>query len=63
LVQYINTGIAATREVYLNPGDTWHNPPLVPHRITCLSEGRIIEVSTPDSDEDNYRVSPGDSQR
>lgn len=63
LVQYINTGIAATRDVYLNPGDTWYNPPLVPHRITCLSEGRIIEVSTPDSDEDNYRVSPGDSQR
>ena len=63
LVEYINTGIAATRDLYLNPGDTWHNPPLVPHRITCLSAGRIIEVSTPDSDEDNYRVSPGDSQR
>jgi len=63
LVQYINTGIAATRDVYLNPGDTWHNPPLLPHRITCLSAGRIIEVSTADSDEDNYRISVGDSQR
>jgi len=28
----------------------------------CQEEGTIIEVSTPDSVEDNYRVAPGDSQ-
>ena len=27
-----------------------------------IEEGTIIEVSTPDSVEDNYRVLPGDSQ-
>jgi len=47
----------------LSEGNTWHNPPLLPHRLTCLEEGVIIEVSTPDSVEDNYRVMPGDSQK
>jgi hypothetical protein len=35
----------------------------VPHRLTCLEQGTIIEVSTADSVEDNYRVLPGDSQK
>jgi hypothetical protein len=35
----------------------------LPHQLHCLEEGTIIEVSTPDSVEDNYRVRPGDSQR
>jgi len=39
-----------------------HNDPLVPHRVTCLEAGTILEISTPDSVEDNYRVMPGDSQ-
>jgi hypothetical protein len=42
---------------------TWNNPPLVPHQIECVEEGTIIEVSTPDSVEDNYRVEKGDSQK
>jgi len=44
-------------------GDTWHNPPLLPHQLICVEEGTIIEVSTPDSVEDNYRVGKGDSQK
>jgi mannose-6-phosphate isomerase-like protein (cupin superfamily) len=43
-------------------GDVHQNPPLVPHRLICIEAGTIIEVSTPDSVEDNYRVEPGDSQ-
>jgi hypothetical protein len=35
----------------------------MPHQLICIEEGTIIEVSTPDSVEDNYRVLPGDSQR
>jgi hypothetical protein len=42
---------------------TWHNPPLLPHQVICLEEGMLIEVSTPDSVEDNYRVAKGDSQK
>ena len=50
-----------TRELFA--GDTWRNRPLVPHQLICFEEGDIIEVSTPDSVEDNHRVLPGDSQK
>jgi mannose-6-phosphate isomerase len=62
-VIYIDTVDASTYEKDLEQGDTWHNEPLVPHQIICEEEGTIIEVSTPDSVEDNYRVGKGDSQR
>lgn len=59
----INTADATQTEYELGVGDTWHNPPLLPHQIICLEAGTVIEVSTPDSVEDNYRVLPGDSQK
>lgn len=62
IVKTIDTQDASTSETILNLGDTWHNPPMLPHQLICLEEGTIIEVSTPDSVEDNYRVFPGDSQ-
>ena len=63
IVRCINTKTAEVSESILNPGETWHNNPLVPHQIICIEEGTIIEVSTPDSVEDNYRVAKGDSQK
>ncbi len=62
-VYYIDTVDASTHHAELNPGDTWHNKPLLPHQLVCVEEGAIIEVSTPDSVEDNYRVAKGDSQQ
>lgn len=62
-VHWIDTRTAQKHSVRLIPGDTWRNEPMVPHQIECLEEGTIIEVSTPDSVEDNYRVMPGDSQK
>ena len=62
-VHYIDTATAKPQTATLNEGDTWHNPPLLPHQLICLEEGIIVEVSTPDSVEDNYRILPGDSQR
>ena len=62
LVYYIDTKNATMYSKELKPGDTWHNNPLVPHQLVCGEQGTIIEVSTPDSVEDNYRVIPGDSQ-
>lgn len=62
IVEYIDTKDASIHTVELHQGDTWHNDPLLPHRLICISEGDILEVSTPDSVEDNYRVLPGDSQ-
>jgi len=63
ILRTIDTNDATFLEVPLNPGDVWRNPPLSPHQLTCLEAGTIIEVSTPDSIEDNYRVMAGDSQR
>lgn len=63
VVRSIDTKDARIYECELYEGDTWHNPPLVPHQLICLEAGTIIEVSTPDSVEDNYRILPGDSQR
>lgn len=62
-VEWIDTATASINSEELNVGDVWHNEPLLPHRLICLEEGTIIEVSTPDSVEDNYRVLPGDSQK
>lgn len=59
----IDTATAQRQTHTLTPGSTWHNPALLPHQLICKSAGTIIEVSTPDSVEDNYRVEPGDSQR
>jgi quercetin dioxygenase-like cupin family protein len=62
LVEYIDTTNASIITKELDQNDSWHNNPLLPHRLICLEDGIIIEVSTPDSIEDNYRVIPGDSQ-
>ena len=59
----IDTKTATEYEKELGPGDVWHNAPLLPHQVICLEAGTIIEVSTPDSVEDNYRVRKGDSQQ
>ena len=61
-VKYIQTKDASMHNLILNEGDIWRNEPLEPHQVICIEEGTIIEVSTPDSVEDNYRVAPGDSQ-
>lgn len=63
IVFWINTKDASTDSLVLNVGDVWHNDRLVPHQLYCEEEGTILEVSTPDSVEDNYRVIPGDSQK
>lgn len=62
-VRYINTKDASQESRIINKGDVWHNPPLFPHQVICIEEGALIEVSTPDSVEDNYRVMKGDSQK
>lgn len=62
IIRTINTDNAKMNEYTLNEGDIWRNFPLEPHQLECLEEGTIIEVSTPDSIEDNYRVLAGDSQ-
>lgn len=62
MVKFIETNDASLHDVILKEGEVWRNRPLQPHQVVCLEEGTIIEVSTPDSVEDNYRVMKGDSQ-
>ena len=62
-IEVIDTHNADVHKKIIGVGSVHHNDPLVPHRITCLEEGTIIEVSTPDSIADNYRVGKGDSQK
>ena len=61
-VVFIETNDASVHDTVLKPGAVWRNRPLQPHQVICLEAGTIIEVSTPDSVEDNYRVGRGDSQ-
>jgi quercetin dioxygenase-like cupin family protein len=63
IVKVIDTSNADVNEHELNVGDVWHNKPLSPHQLICIEAGTIIEVSMPDSVEDNYRVAKGDSQQ
>ena len=63
IVRWIDTKDAKHYEKVLNEGDVWHNPPLQPHQLEALlPNSMIVEVSTADSVEDNYRLIPGDSQ-
>lgn len=63
IVEYLDVKTGRQQNQNLNIGDVWVNPPLLPHRLVCLAEGDILEVSSEDRVEDNYRVSPGDSQQ
>lgn len=63
ILRYIDTKTASIHENELNVGNVWRNTALLPHQLECMEEGTIIEVSTPDSVEDNYRVMKGDSQQ
>jgi mannose-6-phosphate isomerase-like protein (cupin superfamily) len=63
IVKWIDTKDASVHEQELKVNDVWHNPPLFPHQVICIEEGALVEVSTPDSVEDNYRVAKGDSQK
>jgi len=63
MIKFIETKDASLHEVTLKAGEFWSYRPIQPHQVICLEEGTIIEVSTPDSVQDNYRVLPGDSQQ
>jgi mannose-6-phosphate isomerase-like protein (cupin superfamily) len=63
IVTWIDTKDASVDSRVLEIGDTWHNDRLQPHQLYCEEKGCVLEVSTADSIEDNYRVMPGDSQK
>lgn len=62
ILKMIDTDKAMEHETILTQGTSMRILPLQPHQLICIEEGIIIEVSTPDSVQDNYRIYPGDSQ-
>lgn len=63
IVRWIETADATTNVKVLEKGDTWRNLPGTPHQLEAIEDNSVIvEVSTPDSVEDNYRIARGDSQ-
>jgi mannose-6-phosphate isomerase-like protein (cupin superfamily) len=64
LLRWIDTETATLYTQELSEGQTWRNPPLMPHQLEALVDNSsITEVSTADSVEDNFRIAPGDSQK
>ena len=62
-VELMDMTDATTRKVIISKGGTLHLDPMTPHQVTCLEKNTvIIEASSKDTIEDNYRISPGDSQ-
>lgn len=60
----LDTDTARTYSSILEKGDTHCNLITRPHQLIALEDNSIIiEVSTEDISEDNYRVFPGDSQK
>ena len=63
ILTIIDTDTAEYITKMLEKGSVWRNKRLMPHKLHCLESGNIIEVSTADNIEDNYRVAKGDSQK
>jgi mannose-6-phosphate isomerase len=47
----VGEGDGARRTVRLGPGDGWHIPPGLRHRMVALEDTDILEVSTPELDD------------
>lgn len=63
ILKIIDPITANTRESILNKGDSIRIYPLTIHQLEAIEDNsELIEVSSPDCVEDNYRVSPGNSQ-
>jgi mannose-6-phosphate isomerase-like protein (cupin superfamily) len=56
IIRFINTRTAELQINEYGEGDIINIDPMTPHQVTCLLAGTILEVSTPDSVEDNYRI-------
>ncbi len=62
ILKWIDTKNAKINEKNIKKNDIIHLNILTIHQLICLEEGRIIEVSTEDDINDNFRVFPGDNQ-
>ncbi len=62
-VELMDLSDSSTTFVIIEKGEKIRIEPFTPHQVTCLEDNTVImEVSSRDSIEDNYRIRPGDSQ-
>lgn len=62
-VVYLRTHDGVREAQVLEPGEVWHNGACQPHQLIALEDGsEVVEVSTPDDPQDNFRIAGGDSQ-
>jgi len=64
-LELLDTLAGTVKHSRLEAGDWLDIPPLMPHRLSCVSqvEGVIVEASTQHFENDSYRIAPGDSQK
>jgi mannose-6-phosphate isomerase-like protein (cupin superfamily) len=56
-IRWIETDVGNVQERILSFGQRWTNEPLLPHQLEAIESNSIVlEISTPDSAEDNYRI-------
>ena len=61
-VTWIDVDTTQLHTKTLEVGSIWRNTPMLPHRLSCIEPGVVLEVSTADHKEDNYKIMPGSSQ-
>lgn len=62
-VEIMDMSDSSTKKVVVTKGGTLHLEPMTPHQVEALEDETVIlEASSKDTPEDNYRISPGDSQ-
>lgn len=63
-LRYINTQTGILTEKILSEGDTWHNPPLLPHQLEAMqADSAVFVVSTTDFEDDTYMLMPENNQK
>lgn len=60
---WIDTECAEEHTKVLKAGDMVDIPRLCPHKVTAITDCRIMEVSTPHYSTDSFRMAKGASQR
>lgn len=52
--------IGEAKRLMMNPGDSFHIPVGLRHRLIALEDSDVFEFSTEHFDEDSYRIEKGD---
>ena len=60
---YFDLTVGTTLSKVLIMGDVVHVPAGNPHRLEALEDSQVMEVSTTDRSDDNYRISPSQAAK